>query len=250
MALVQLSGIISDIKGSIGGTTFSTTRAGITAKKRLVGKRLPNTKQAGALNTSVATTVAWNNLTSLQKNAFNDYALANVYTSRYGVIKALTGFQWYKQLSQTSFYFTGLQLDEPPAYSVPAALPTFTVTMNETSIIVEWSTPVDTENLFIYVYGSSPIRGNARFQRGLYKLLDTRSLDLSTVFDITEAWNVATGLDYASIATNAKFNLNILIYAIGSTSFNSGIAQSTTGSVIAGGVGIGSMMVGSTFIVG
>ncbi len=250
MALIQVGELFSNIKGSIGGTTFASNRSGITAKKRLVGKRLPNTKQAGALNTSVATTVAWNSLTSLQKDAFNDYALANTYTSRYGTVKLLTGYQWYKQLSQASFYFTGSQLTTPPAYSIPAALPTFTVSMNETNIVVEWSTPIDVESLYIYVYGSSPIRGNARFQRGLYKLLDTRSLDLSTVFDITEAWNVATGLDYASITPNAKFNLNILIYAIGATSFNSGIAQSATGTLVAGGMGIGSMVVGSTFIVG
>lgn len=250
MALIQVGELFSSIKGSVGGTTFSTNRAGITAKKRLVGKRLPNTKQAGALNQSVATTVAWNQLTSLQKSDFNDYALANTYTSRYGTIKPLTGFQWYKQLSQASFYFTGSQLTVPPAYSIPSALPTFTVTLSSTTIIVTWSTPVDPDDVFIYVYGSSPIRGNARFQRGLYKLLDTRSLDYSLEFDITEAWNQATGLNYASLTTNSKFNLNILIYAIGSTSFNSGIAQSTTGSYVAITSGIGAMSIGSTFIVG
>lgn len=250
MALIQVGELFSGIKGSVGGTTFSATRAGITAKKRLVGKRLPNTKQAGALNTSVATTVAWNGLTSLQKTAFNDYALANTYTSRYGTIKPLTGYQWYKQLAQSSFYFTGVYLTSPPAYSIPSALPTFTVILNDTNIVIHWSTPIDTDSVYIYVYGSTPIRGNSRFQRGLYKLLDTRDIEYSNSFDITNVWNVATGLDYASLTPNAKFNLNVLIFAIDKTSFNSGIAQSTTGTLVAGTSGIGSMIIGSTFIVG
>ena len=250
MALITPSIFFTGIKGSVGGTTFSNNRAGITAKKRLVGKRLPNTKQASALNTSVATTVAWNALTSSQKDAFNSYALANTYTSRYGTIKPLTGFQWYKQLSQTSFYFTGFQLSVPPAYSIPSALPTFTVTLNDTSIIVTWSAALDTSLVYVYIYGSSPMRGNARFQRGLYKLLDTRSLDLSTSFDITEVWNLATGLDYASLTSSSKFNLNILAFAINKTSFVSGIAQSTTGSIDTTGVGIGFGTIGGTFLIG
>jgi hypothetical protein len=250
MALITPSIFFTSIKGSVGGTTFSTNRAGLTAKTRLVGKRLPNTKQASALNESVATTVAWNALTSSQKNEFNAYALANTYTSRYGVTKPLTGFQWYKQLSQASFYFSGSQLIAPPAYSIPTALPTFTVELNSTSIIVTWSTAVDTSLVYIYVYGSSPIRGNARFQRGLYKLLDTRSLDLSLSFDITEAWNLATGLDYASLTSSSKFNLNILAFAISKTSFNSGIAQSAVGSIDTTGVGIGFGTIGGTFVIG
>ena len=94
------------------------------------------------------------------------------------------------------------------------------------------------------------MRGNARFQRGLYKLLDTRSLDLSTSFDITEAWNLATGLDYASLTSSSKFNLNILAFAINKTSFVSGIAQSTTGSIDTTGVGIGFGTIGGTFLIG
>ena len=124
MALIQPSELFSNIKGSIGGTTFSANRAGITAKKRIVQGRLLNSKQAGALNDSLATTAAWNALSYSQKNVFNLYALANTYTDRYGVIKPLTGFQWFKQLSQASKFFTGDQLTTPPTYSIPAALPT------------------------------------------------------------------------------------------------------------------------------
>lgn len=250
MAIVQLGVIITNIKGSIGGTTFSNNRAGTTAKQRLVGKRLPNQRQASALNSSVATTVAWNALTSSQQNVFNAYALANSFTSRYGVTKLLTGFQWFKQLSQTSFYFTGSQLTVPPSYSVPGAIPTFTVSLSGSQIIVTWSTPVDVSTLYIYVYATPPLRGNARLQRGSYKLLDTRLIDLSSTFDITAAWEAATGLNYASVAPNAKFNLNVLMFAIDKTSFNSGIAQSGVGAIDTAGLGIGSMVVGSTFVVG
>src|SRR5271156_6509103 len=110
MALIQLSGIVSNIKGSIGGTTFSSIRAGTIAKKRIVGKRLLNTSQAIAINNSLLSTFAWNNLSNANKVLFNNYALANASTDRYGITKQLTGYQWYKLLNQNSLYFTDSNL--------------------------------------------------------------------------------------------------------------------------------------------
>ena len=224
MALVQLSGIISNIKGSIGGTTFSQNRAGTTAKKRITQGRLLNQKQSGALNTAVAVTVAWNALSYSQKNIFNLYALANAFTDRYGVVKQLTGYQWYKMLSQNSQYFTGSQLTSPPTFSIPSALPTFTLYTEHDGLRVQWSTPIDTTDIYVYCYTSAPTKQQARVQRGSYRLTDVRALDTSSFFNITSAWSAAHGIDYLSIAASGNFNISALFFAVKKSSFNTGIA--------------------------
>jgi hypothetical protein len=228
MALIQLGSLVSGIKGSIGGTTFSQVRAGTTAKKRSVGKRLPNTNQANALNNSMLSTNAWNSLSLADKTAYNDYAIANTFTDRYGVVKVLTGFQWYKQLSQSSFYFTSSQLTSPPPYSVPAALPSFTVFAESDGLRIGWSTPIDTSSVYLYCYTSSLIRGNARKQRSAYRLTDIRTLDYSSFFNITDAWSAAHNLDWATVAASGLFNVSVLFYAVSKTSFNNGIAVFNT----------------------
>lgn len=231
MALVQTGVIISSIKGSVGGTTFSQTRAGLTAKRRSVGKRLPNSAQLAALNNSMSSTVAWNALSSDNKIAFNEYALANEYTDRYGVTKPLTGYQFYKQLSQASNYFTSEQLVSPPSYSIPDALPTFTVFINNDVIRIDWSTPIDTDVIYIQVFASAPTKGLSVKQRGAYKQLDVRDIDYSDSFFITSPWSNAFGMSYLTAASNAIFNINVQIFAIKKSSFNSGIAQFATGSL-------------------
>jgi hypothetical protein len=230
MALVQTSSLISSIKGSVGGTTFSMNRAGLVAKSRLTGKKSMTSQQRTALNTSMAATHAWNELTFSQKGVFNAYALANEYTDRYGVVKPLTGYQWFKQLSQTSAYFTGNQLTAPPAYAVPAALPGFSLNLIADNITVVWDTPIDVANLYIYLYATPPVRAKSALQRGSYRFLDVRSLDVETSFSILTQWNDAFGLTYESITSGANFYINVLIYAIERTSFNSGIAVTETGS--------------------
>ena len=233
MALVTPGILFSNIKGSIAGTTFSNNRAGLTAKKRLVGKRLPNASQTNALNVSMATTAAWNELTFSQKSVFNSYALANTYTDRYGTVKPLTGYQWFKQLSQTSKYFTGSQLTAPPSYSIPPALPTFTVALTLDTMTITWSTAIDTSLIDIYVYSTGFVKGQARKQRGAYKLLDVRSLTLSSSFNFTAAWEAAFNLPYYPLTNGANININVLIYAVKKSSFNSGIAQTATGNYTA-----------------
>lgn len=205
-------------------------RAGLVAKKKLTGRKSITSQQRVALNTSMSSTHTWNKLSFSQKGVFNAYALANEYTDRYGIVKPLTGYQWYKQLSQTSAFFTGNQLITPPAYSIPAALPGFSVVMIDDNVSITWNTPIDTSSVYIYLYATAPVRGKAALQRGQYRFLDVRSLDYSSSFSILSQWNQTFGLTYESITSGASFNINVLIYAIDKTSFNSGIGVSATGT--------------------
>jgi len=229
MALIQTSVLVSNIKGSIGGTTFSMNRAGLTAKKRLVGKRLLNTKQAAAINFSLLSTYAWNQLSNANKILFNNYALANASTDRYGVTKQLTGYQWFKLLNQNNLYYNGSNLTSPPAHAVPLPPPTFTINTSTGRIIVTWSTPVDTTNYYYQCFSTAPLRGNARLQRGAYRLTDIRSLDVTHVFDLTDAWDTTHNLTFTAYTEETNFNFNVLIFPIKKTSLVNGTAQTAIG---------------------
>jgi len=230
MALIQTSVLVSNIKGSIGGTTFSMNRAGLTAKKRLVGKRLLNTKQAAAINFSLLSTYAWNQLSNANKILFNNYALANASTDRYGVTKQLTGYQWFKLLNQNSLYFNGVNITSPPAYGIPLPPPSFTVSPEFDGIWITWSTPIDTTNYFWYCYTTSLIRGNARLQRGAYRLTNVRGLSMTGTFNIKTIWEQAHNADYASIEAGGQFNINVLFFPVKKTSLVNGTAQTATGA--------------------
>jgi hypothetical protein len=249
MALVQLGTIITNIKGSISGTTFSNCRNGTVAKKRVTGKRLTTTKQADSLNTSKLITNAWNALSVLQQNDFNAYALANTFTDRYGVTKKLTGFQWFKQLSYASYYWSGTTLIIPPAHATPSALPSFTVSLNTTTMQFTWSTPIDPGTLYLLFFTSPPIKQNMLLSRSAYRLTDIRALSYGSTFNFTSAWEQAHGLTYSAIAASGKYNINVLVVPINKASFVSGNAAKGIGSFSSIPSGIGAMAIGSTFVI-
>lgn len=250
MARITYGIVVTNIKGSIGGTTFSSNRAGSIAKARLTGRRRLSPGQSSSLSASMSVTNAWNALSYAEKTVFNDYAIANTFTDRFGTVKTLTGFQWYKQLSQASFYFTGVYLTAPPVYSFPAALPSFEVLSQAGVLLVKWSTPIDPAVTKIYVYATPPIRGIANNQSATYKQLDVRALDTTSEFDVASKWSEVFGIDLGSLPASSVFNINLLIMPLDKSSYVSGVAQFNTSQYTQTPAGLGSMAVGSTFIVG
>lgn len=232
MALVQLGTIITNIKGSIGGTTFSNGRAGTIAKKRVTGKRQVSQASLNALSTSKLLTTVWNQLSAPLQAEFNAYALANAFTDRYGVTKQLTGFQWYKQLANANYYWNGTALSEPPAYATPDALPSASVFVESDGLRFGWSTPIDPDALQLFMFTTPPIKLQAALPRGAYRLTDVRSLDYSSFFEFTEVWEQAHGLNYTEIAAAAKFNINVLMVPINKNSLVSGLGVSALGSLV------------------
>ena len=250
MARITYGTIVTNIKGSIGGTTFSTNRAGAIAKARVVGKRKLTPGQSVSLSSSMSVTNAWNELSYAEKVAFNDYALVNTFTDRFGNVKTLTGYQWYKQLAAASYYLDGTYISVPPAYSFPSALPSFEVLSQAGVLQVTWSTPIDSGVTGIYVYATPPIRGVANNQSATYRLLDTRSLDITSSFDLAAVWSQVFGIDLGSLPASSRFNVNILIMPLDKSSYVSGVAQFNTSEYTETAGGIGIMEIGSTFIIG
>lgn len=250
MALIQYGALVSAIKGSINGTTFSNNSAGTITKNRLTGRRSLTTSQSGALSFSKIITIAWNDLTPLQKLDFNNYASLHIFVDRYGVTKTLNGFQWFKILCYNSYYFTGNLITSPPAYSTSPVLPSFSLTLGVTKIQLDWSIPIDTGTTNIFMFSTPPIRATSNLFLSAYRLTSLNGLDVSSSFDFTSKWEQTHGLNYASIASDAKLNINVLVVPVNAVSFVSGLGVSNFGSINTFGVGIGSMAIETTFVVG
>lgn len=247
MALVQLSSIVTAIKGSVGGTTYSNTRSGTAVKARLTGRKSINSKQLAALNSNKAPLVAWSELSFGPKQNWNDFASVYTFTDRFGVTKVLTGLNWFVMINYNRVFF-GLANDTtPPAYVVPDALPLFYVTMTATTITVEWATPIDDTTTEIMVFASAPSRSQAQYNRGKYLQLAAIQEDYTSSFDITSYWEAATGLPYAQTAGSGFVNVNVMIVPVSKSSYISGLGQTSTSQVPRGGVGF--MAIGTTFIV-
>lgn len=237
MAIIQLNGIISNIKGSIGGVTFSNVRNGIALKRKLSGKKNLSSKQLIALNKNKRANHQWTSLTFGQKNTWNDFASVYTFTNRFGQEVALTGFNWYSGINFNRIHLNQAVITVPPTYEIPAALPEFYVTMSTTSMVVQWSTDIDTATTNILLYASIPGRSQAQYNRGAYRLLDLTGIDVESSFDITAAWEAATGLTYTDISSGGVFTINVMIVPVSTSSYITGLGQTASSQIPFDGVG-------------
>jgi hypothetical protein len=248
MAIIQLGSLISGIKGSIGGITFSSNAAGICAKQKVRKRKSVTGKQSLSLQNNNAAVAAWASLSLSNKNAWIAYASLYSKTDRYGVSKTLTGFNWFVSIFNASMYVNGTFPLVPPTYGLPASLPSFSVNVNSSDFIITFDSAIDDSLIDIMIYTTPPVRTSSELNRGLLRFTSKGTTDYTTSFSIKQGWEDAHGLLLSSLSSADNFNINTQIFAISKSSFITGTGVTANSSYIA--LGIGSMAIGSTFQVG
>lgn len=248
MALISLGPLITAIKGSIGGITFSSNGAGTVAKVRLSGRKSTTQKQRFSIQNHIFLLNAWSNLTLSQKTSWNDYAYIHTKIDKYGKTKKLSGFNWFITINYTYKYVNSTLTTAPLLYHLPNYLPSFLVSCTQDDIIINWSIPIDMSRLVIMVFTSIPCTATNKFTRGSYRLTKLNPKDYSNVFSIKSEWEAAHGLNYNDIALNGSFYINVKIIPIDKTSYITGSAVTNTGARVQSGLGF--MAIESTFIIG
>lgn len=99
MANIKLGAIVSDIQGSIGGTTFRRTPHGHSAynkqKKQLLSARSLNSRRIELANVFQG----WSKLSDKERKQINEQSKLFQFPDKFGNMKNLTGRQLYTKLT-------------------------------------------------------------------------------------------------------------------------------------------------------
>lgn len=219
MAIIQTSSIVSSIKGSVGGTTYSMNRAGLTAKKRATGKRVNTQAQSEVLSFANEITKTWNGLDFDYKLSWNSFASANTYTDRFGNTKILTGFQFFKMINWNKYYITGTYQLQPPSWVIPNQPPYCTLQLFPTTIELTGLQTIDPNYTEAYIYLSNVSKATSVKRSGILRQMDIRGVDLSTALNLTTMWEDYYGLNYSTVRASGKFVLSFSVMLVSKVSY-------------------------------
>lgn len=127
MALIKLGGGVADIRGSIGGTTFSRNRYGNYSRNRTIPVNPSSSYQQKIRSSiSVARNAWFSVLTAAQRTAWGAYAAAVAVQNRLGESINLTGWNHFCR-SATAMLYADLDYIAagPVELSLPETDPTF-----------------------------------------------------------------------------------------------------------------------------
>lgn len=134
MATILLGPLISGIAGSIGGVTFQNNASGIIARTRPVPSRHSTAKQQTAHARHSQLLREWQNLTEVQRDAWNVYAGIHTKINKFGQSKNLTGQNWFESLNYYKQFLAEPLFVLPPFHELPAAPPAFSLLLTDDNI--------------------------------------------------------------------------------------------------------------------
>lgn len=109
MATIKLGAIVTEIAGSVGGTTFRRFKNGTVMQNKQFGASKNKLLKNKALPILTGIISAWSTLSLAVQNEWKDQALLFQFSDKFGNLKNLTGRQLYIKLqSQNTFSGGGL----------------------------------------------------------------------------------------------------------------------------------------------
>lgn len=144
MAILKLGVVVTGIRGTIGGLTFTNTLGGATAKKWSKPRRTNTQKQSSVKALISGWPSAWRALSESDKEAWNTWAAlpAQAKTNSLGENYYVSGFNWFTTVNTWRGMMTLDNLSIPPSGAWPA-IPTITgvdysVLLSVTTLDLTW----------------------------------------------------------------------------------------------------------------
>lgn len=176
-----------EVRGSMGGVTFSRNRFGQYKRVRAVPVNPNSSRQQGARNRFTALTELWSGtLTEAQRISWNDYAAAVPVTNRLGQSIFLTGFNHYVRSNTQQLQALAARIDSGPiVLTLPGSDAEFTATISEAtqdiSVVfddgLDW---VGEDGAFMQISMTKPVGAGRTYLEGPARFADSIDGDGTT----------------------------------------------------------------------
>jgi hypothetical protein len=249
MARVEYGAIITDIRGSIGGITFYTNRAGKVARLRSGTRKTQTSWQAGSQSDLMKTLNEWQGLTLPQQVVWDTYALAHTKDDRYGDTKYLSGFNWFGSINRFRWSFGLATLTAPPSYASPVAVPAYTLNISETAMEVDFAASWSAPNVGLALYTTPPLLRATSSVRSNFRLTKIYQPATFDIIDFTNDWEIRHGITWPTTQDASHVHIYSMLLAIDTTNCITGIGSIMAGEQQAGNEGIGYWIIQTNFVV-
>jgi len=239
MALVEYGAGISALRGSIGGWTFHKNRAGNIVRLRSGTHKQTTPKQDAAIARHVDILSAWQELTGVQKVAWDSFANAHTKTDMWGDVRTLTGQNWFETVNLNRELVGNPRIATPPSYSLPIGNTNFSVTVDATQILITKNPPLNPADTGLIIRTTPPLSRSTTSLRSSLRLTYTNPSGPFTPFDIKNFWTATHGCFWPPSPVTSVFTIGIMLQLIRKTSGITSPGNTLLGDLVVSPEGIG-----------
>jgi len=193
MAIARLGSIVGGISGTLSGTCFANTSAGLVLKQAL--RRVDHATEAQLEKRAdfMGVKRKWQELTDEQRDAWHTNAKAYTFKNRLGKPTYFSGFQWFVKLNSMYTPVSAYEYDDPPLFIATAPITDFGILAKDDGIVqvsaYESYQPTAT---MVLIYGSQPWSSKPRKAWAYWRYLASGSTTWPWI-DISVRWAEAFG---------------------------------------------------------
>lgn len=227
MAVILPGPMISNIRGSIGGTSFHQGRAGIVAGRRPAQSKSKTISQSVIQNLFIGALQAYQNLTITQKKLWDAYSIAYPHTNKFGQQRLLTGQNYFFALNYYRLQLPESPFLSPPARVLPPATGPYNIILTSNEIFLQFVPVFTPANCAFAIFATPPITGITNSQRSKWRFLKSVLPPTNGILNVTSEWNAKFLIDYSSLTTSGVFNLAFMIITFNLLSgvYNTGLIK-------------------------
>lgn len=192
MARIKPSALISNIQGSIGGTTFQQSQGGLIAKAKQSKVKRNAIRQSVVKSITALVQSNWFQLTEAQRNVWKSFATWAKINQLNSNELIINGMQIYIRVNVIRALY-GLSLITSPGFSLCANVPAlWSVGLSGGNLILTSSRVIDDSAEFVICYASIWCRETINAPGSRLRLLIFSTSSGST-FDISAAYTAVFG---------------------------------------------------------
>lgn len=185
MAKIRTIAPVGQIRGSVGGSTYSQNRYGQYIRTRSIPTVVRNEKTELIRNSFTAASQAWGNIPSAAKTLWKEYCNLNPVYDNFGESQILTGHAMFVKLNTMIYAIKGSVNILPPGKALPGPVPKNSLvilndeTAEESKVYTLFNEAVEITdpNIVFDVRYALVDRPGRRIQENMWKVLGFCTLD-------------------------------------------------------------------------
>jgi hypothetical protein len=158
MARVTYGALITNIAGSIGGSTFQNNASGAIVRSKPFTPVNPSASQSARQLILTQLVALWPTLTNAQKTAWNNMAAAHLKINDWGSSVRVSGYQWFIAYNLNAYTQGDAPWLIPEAYSLVPPPNAFTLSAVADHFYINWPSPETMPGTWAAVFATQPMR--------------------------------------------------------------------------------------------
>jgi hypothetical protein len=229
MARVTYGALVTDLAGSIAGTTFQKNASGAIARSRAYTPVNPSIQQSDRQLAMIQFVALWSTLTLIQKTAWNDLAAAHNKINDWGNYTKLSGYQWFISYNLNAFTQNQGPWLTPEAYVLVDPVPAFTLFTDNDEFLIDFGGVESFPGTYAGIYATVPMRQTSIKLRKSTFLLTCWATENTQYIDLTALYENLFNVTWADFFADSECSI---IVRMKNFQEDSGYASPFTSNII------------------